>query len=123
MFDRLALGHFQALHDPREALAAENAQEGILERQIEARRARVALASRAAAQLVVDAPRLVALGADGVQSAGGDDLIVEDLPLAAHLADAQIAFGLRYRFVFAKEQDLRLARAAQHDIGAAGGPV
>ena len=35
------------------------------------RRARVALAARAAAQLVVDAAALVALGADHEQAAGG----------------------------------------------------
>jgi hypothetical protein len=88
VFYRLAFGHFQPLHDSRQTLATENAQQRILERQVEARRARVALASRAAAQLVVDAPRFMALGADDVQAAGGDDLIVKDLPIAAHLGDA-----------------------------------
>ena len=63
MLDRLALGHLELLHDDAQPLAAEDAQERVLERQVEARRARIALASRAAAQLVVDAPRLVALGA------------------------------------------------------------
>ena len=42
----------------------------------EARRARVALTAGAAAQLVVDAARLVALGADDVQAAERDDVFV-----------------------------------------------
>src|ERR1700681_1383468 len=120
MLDRLTFGHFKALHDSRKTLATENAKQRILERQVEARRPGVALASRTAAQLVVDAPRFMALGADDVQSAGGDDLVVKELPVAAHLANAQIALGLRQRLVFPDHQDLRLDRAAQHDIGAAG---
>ena len=39
------------------------------EREVEAGLARVALAAGTAAQLVVDAPRLVALGADDVEAA------------------------------------------------------
>ena len=67
----------------RDAVAGEDAQQRIVERQVEARRARVALAARAAAQLVVDAARLVALGADDVQAARGDDLVVQRLPFVA----------------------------------------
>ena len=48
---------------------AEDAHQVVFEREIEAARARIALATRAAAQLVVDAARLVALGADDVQAA------------------------------------------------------
>lgn len=51
------------------ALLAEQAQKVVLERQVEAGLARVALPPGAAAQLVVDAPRLVALGADDAQPA------------------------------------------------------
>ena len=63
-----------ALHQARHAIGREALHQRVFERQIEARRARVALAPGAAAQLVVDAPRLVALGADDVQAAGVDDL-------------------------------------------------
>ena len=38
VLDRLALGHLQPLHDAGEALAAEDAQQRVLERQVEARR-------------------------------------------------------------------------------------
>ena len=65
-----------ALHQAGHAVRAEALHQRVFERQVEARRARVALAAGAAAQLVVDAPRLVALGADDVQAAGRDHLLV-----------------------------------------------
>ena len=71
-----------------DAVGGENAQQRIFERQVKAARARVALAPGTAAQLVVDAPRLVALGADDVQPAGGDHLVVQLLPVVAHVLDA-----------------------------------
>ena len=61
---------------PEMPLAAEDPHQVVLEGQVEARRARVALAAGAAAELVVDAAGLVALGADDVQAAEGDDLLV-----------------------------------------------
>ena len=61
--DRLAVGHLQPLHDRAHAVAGKDAHQRIVEAEVEARRARVALAARAAAQLVVDAAALVPLGA------------------------------------------------------------
>ena len=61
---------------PGDPVAREALHEVVLEGQVEARRARVALAAGAAAELVVDAPRVVALGADDVQAAGRDDPVV-----------------------------------------------
>src|SRR5882672_584 len=87
VLDRLALGHSQALHDGVDAFAGEDAQQRILERQEEARGPGVALPARAAAQLVVDAARLVPLGADDVQAARGDHLVVQVLPLVPQLRD------------------------------------
>ncbi len=55
------------------AVAAEQAHEVVFERQVELRGARVALTAGTAAQLVVDAARLVALGADDGEAAGRDD--------------------------------------------------
>ena len=69
VLDLLALLHAQRLHQPGDALGAEDAHQVVLERQVEARGARVALAAGAAAQLVVDAARLVALGAEDVEAA------------------------------------------------------
>ena len=58
----------------------------VVEGQVEARRARVALAARAAAELVVDPAGVVPLGADDVEAAGGDDplvVLVADRPGAS----------------------------------------
>ena len=65
--DRHAFFHAEPLHQALDALGAEDAQQIVLERQVEPRGAGIALASRAAAQLVVDAPRLVTLGAEDVR--------------------------------------------------------
>ena len=74
-----------ALHEPGHAVRREALHERVLERQVEARRAGVALAAGAAAQLVVDAARLVALGADDVQAARLNDLVVVGIDLGLGL--------------------------------------
>lgn len=61
-------------HHLLDLVAAEDAEDVVLEGEEEARAAGVALAARAAAQLVVDAPRLVPLGADDVQAAQARDV-------------------------------------------------
>ena len=83
--DRLAVGHLEAVHDGLDAIAGEDAHQRVFEREVEARGARVALAARAAAQLVVDAARLVPLGGDDAQAAELHDLLVQALPLGAQL--------------------------------------
>ena len=75
-FDRHILFHAEAQHQVLHALAAEDAQQIVLQREVEARAAGVALAAGAAAQLVVDAPRFVPLGADDVQAAERDHFVV-----------------------------------------------
>ncbi len=70
VLDDLALLDAQRSMMAGDALGAEEAHEVVLERQEEARRAGIALAAGAAAQLAVDAARLVALGAEDVQPAG-----------------------------------------------------
>ncbi len=67
---------------------AEDPHQVVFHRQIEAAGAGVALAAGTAAQLVVDAPRLMPLGADDMQSAGGENLVVPHLPFAAQRARA-----------------------------------
>ena len=124
MLDRLALGHLQHHHDAVDALAGEDAQQRILERQVEARAARIALAAGAAAQLVVDAPRLVALGADDVQAAGLRP--PRRAAPAIRRAASSIArcFSSRGQLrVASTHLDLRLDVAAEHDVGAAAGHV
>ena len=123
VLDRLALGHLQHHHDAVDALAGEDAQQRVLERHVEARAARVALAAGAAAQLVVDAPRLVALGADDVQAAGLHHLVVQRLPFAAQRLDAWLFFVRGEIVVRFDKIALLLDVAAEHDVGAAAGHV
>ena len=70
--DRLALLHAEASEHRVEPVGPEDAHQVVLERQVEVGAARVALAAGAAAELVVDAPALVALGGEHVEAAGGD---------------------------------------------------
>ena len=63
----------EAVEDAVDPVAGEQAHEIVLGREEEARLAGVALAAGAAAQLVVDPARLVALGADDEQAAGLED--------------------------------------------------
>ena len=74
--DGHALFHAQALQQGGDPLLGEDAHEVVFEREVEARLAGIALAAGAAAELVVDAPRLVALGAEDEEAAGLDDLLV-----------------------------------------------
>ncbi len=72
------------LHDPADPVAGEQAHEIVGAGEVEARLAGVALAARTAAQLVVDAPRLVALGAEDVETAELEHALAElDVDAAA----------------------------------------
>ena len=76
VFDGDAFAHADPGHQAGDALAAENPHQVVLEREVEAGRAGVALPAGPAAELVVDAPGLVAFGADDVEAAQPDDLLV-----------------------------------------------
>ena len=67
--DRDVVLEAEPLHQPGDPLAGEALHQVVFERQVEARRARVALASGAAAELVVDPAGVVAFGADDVEPA------------------------------------------------------
>src|SRR5207249_8376009 len=97
VLDRLALLHAQALHDPFDALRAEDAEQIVLEREVEARGARVTLAAGAPAELIVHAARLVALGADDVQAAALDHALVLRLGDPPGLAERGLSLGRRGR--------------------------
>src|SRR6185503_2336270 len=75
MLDRDALLHAELLHEVLHPIGAEDAQEIVLERQVEARRPGIALATGSTAQLVVDATRLVPFGSDDVETARLDHLL------------------------------------------------
>ncbi len=121
--DRLAVGHLQPFHDRAHAITREDAHQRVVERQVEARGARVALAARAAAQLVVDPARLVALGRDDAQAALGLDLVVQALPLVVQLLRAALLLVVGNGRVGVDQLDLVLDVAAEHDVGPAAGHV
>src|SRR5262249_49732797 len=56
VLDRLALLHAEAIHDPLDALGAEDAEEVVLQRKVEPGRPGSSVAARAAAQWVGDPP-------------------------------------------------------------------
>ena len=83
-FDGFVFAHAEALHHARHALAGEDADEVVVEGDVEAAGAGVALAAGAATELVVDTARFVAFGANDVQATGGDNGFVALLPVVAH---------------------------------------
>src|SRR5260370_6272910 len=74
--ERHVFFHAYHLHDLGDAIGSEAAHQFIVQSQEETGLTGVALAARAAAQLVVDAAGLVALGSDDVQATQGDDALV-----------------------------------------------
>ena len=77
MDDRLVLLEPEALEHAVQLVGPEDAHQVVFERQEELGMAGVALASGAAAQLVVDAAALVPLGAEHEQAAGAERLLLE----------------------------------------------
>ena len=118
-----------ALHERRDAVAGEALQEGVLQGEVEARRAGVALAAGAAAQLVVDAAGIVPFGADDVQAAGGHDARVVLLALGARPSARASLVDLRLHLGRVEALLVELLRgqargvAAQLDVRAAAGHV
>ncbi len=122
MDDRLVFLEPEALEHRVHALGAENAHEVVLQRQEELGAAGIALAPRAAAQLIVDAPALVTLGADDIEPAGLDRLLLEDGDLGADGGFLGVALLLRGRRVELL-LDAHLDVAAELNVGAAAGHV
>src|SRR3954471_20922996 len=126
---RLLVDGTETIEDPVDPVAREQAHEVVLGGDVEARLAGVALAAGAAAKLVVDAARLVALGAEDEQAAGlhhalavgfdlGLDALVELIPLTVVLVGAGLEAELDERLV-----GLVLGVAAELDVDAAAGHV
>src|SRR5579885_527010 len=90
IFERHVLVHTHHLHDFSDALGCEAAHQFVLKRDVEARGARVALASGATAQLVVDAAGLVAFGADDAQAAEFENLFAILFTLANLLLEQRL---------------------------------
>ena len=75
--NRFVLLEAETLKHRVHALRSENAHEIVLQGQEEFRPAGIPLATRSAAQLVIDAPAFVPLGADNVEPASVDRLLLE----------------------------------------------
>src|SRR5215207_6098577 len=131
--DRLLLAlladRAEAVEDAVDPVAREQAHEVVLGGQEEARLAGVALAAGAAAQLVVDPARLVALGADDEQAAGLEHLlaVVLDprLDRRQHVLVALLVVRVSRTQAELGELELRevLGVAAELDVDAAAGHV
>ena len=111
--------------------AVESPHELVAQRQVEPRLARVALAAGTPAQLVVDATRLVALGAQHVEAADVDDVLGLfgglRLDLRQFLVPGRLVLVGRLDRVQAPLAQPRVQQevdvAAEHDVGAAAGHV
>src|SRR5262249_6433876 len=116
--------HSEREHKSLDALAAEYAHQIVFKREVEPRRAGIALTTGTAAQLIVDAARLVPFGAEYVQSAEADDFDVfgfgDDFRfldmflklfrgrfVRVHLLFLEELFGEKFRI--ASEQNVRAA--------------
>ena len=120
----------EAVEDPVDPVAGEQAHQVVLGREVEARLAGIALAAGAAAQLVVDPARLVALGAEDVQAAGLHHLLAVALDLRPRSRAASRPTPCRTRACRARCPALAqrqlgevLGVAAELDVHAAAGHV
>ena len=128
--DRLPVLHAEARQESGHPLAAVDAHQVVLQRQEEPGGAGVALPAGPAAELVVDAPAVVPLGADDVQPAHADDLPALLLHLlgALDLLDGALPDVLGHvqarRVLVAQLRPGHGFRvAAEDDVGAAAGHV
>jgi hypothetical protein len=96
VLDRHALFHPEFLHQPGDSIGAENAHQIVFEREIEAGGTGIALAAGAPSELVVDAPGFVTLGAENVQTAQPDDLVVFLVGLALEVFENSLISRFRY---------------------------
>ncbi len=143
MDDGLAFLEAEPRQHAVEPVGPEDPHQIVFQRQEEFRAAGVALASGAAAQLVVDAPRFVALGSDDVEPAGPVHGLGRLCPLGG--LDLDDVFGLEHDVAEALDvgldaldlggllglvgdpgglvHDPHFERAAELDVGAAAGHV
>ena len=112
VFDCFPFFQAQRLHDAANTIGREDPHQIVFHRQIEARRAIVALTARATSQLIVYAARFVSFGTDDVQTTRVHYRLVTLLPLASNVVD------LRLRRLF-QSCNFSLPVAAEHDVGAA----
>ena len=120
----------EPVEDLVDPLAGEQPHEVVLGGQEEARLAGVALAAGAAAQLVVDPPRLVALGAEDEQAAGVEHLLAAARRPCSRIVGQHLLVVLVVVGVAGRQPELGhlelgqvLLVAAELDVDAAAGHV
>ena len=118
MLDGLAVLHAELLHDAPDPVGGEPPHQVVLQRQVEAARPGVALTPGTTAELVVDAPRLVTLGAYDVESAGGDHRVMALAPRRPRRLQLRLV-----RIALRKLLQFRDEIASEHDVGPAAGHV
>ena len=124
MDDRLVFLQPELGQHAVELVGAEDAHQIVFERQEEFRVAGIALAAGTAAQLVVDAAALVPLGAEHVEAAGGERLVLQTRDLGANFVGARTFLALaRILDVGQFLADAHVGIAAELDVGAAAGHV
>ena len=126
--DGHVLFHAQPQHQLLHFLAAEDAQQIVLQREVEAGAAGVALAAGASAQLVVDAAGFMPLGGYDVQAAQRDYLFVVAVGLLLELGERRQPLFLGHLVgidVLLAERlaGLHFGVAAQQNVGSAAGHV
>ena len=93
MDDRLVLLEAEPLQHRVELVRPEDAHQIVFEREEELGMAGIALAAGAAAQLVVDAPALVPLGAEHEQPAGPERLLLQARDLHLDFGASRVALA------------------------------
>src|SRR5262249_37261647 len=68
MFDWLAIFHSDPAHEAFQAVGAEDAEQVVFQRHVEAGRAGIALTTRSSAELIIDAAGVVAFSASKIQT-------------------------------------------------------
>src|SRR5699024_5440519 len=129
--DRGVVVDLRGGHDTVDEAGVEEAHEIVLEGEVEARLPRVTLTAGATAQLVVDAPRLVALRAEDVEPTGLGDLVVLGLDGLLRLREGVVpGLLVLLRRLLRVEPALpqlgdgtELRVATEHDVGASSGHV
>ncbi|MBG9885217.1 hypothetical protein ABE10_01165, partial [Bacillus toyonensis] len=129
--DRLIVREVGAGQDRLGRAGLEQAHEVVGEAEVETALPRVTLTTGAAAQLIVDAARLVALGAEHVESSGLGDLGAFLGDLRLHRLIGVVPRGLvllrrldrieTLRLELLHGEELRVA--SEHDVGASAGHV
>ena len=117
-FNSLTIGHFQPLHDGLDAVAGKNAHQRVIQPEVKARGAWVALAARTSTQLVVDTARLMPFGRNNAQTTQRSDLFVLLLPLGAQAGNFSFFRRSIQRLVRFNRFNHFFEIATQHDVSA-----